>query len=714
MRRFLCFVLVSTAAALAPAQEVGPTSDYWTTWPALPPSAAQAADGTFVVAARGYDFQYSGVRSIMLRRLDSTGVPLGAAFKVGDPNQNPLMAPAVAGDDAGNFVVVWKEPAPVASRGNIVARRYAAGGVPVGAQFQVNTSTASPALFPAVGMEAAGASVVVWETGDGSGSGIQGQAYDAAGAPRGVEFRANMTTADVQMRPAAAVNAQGQALVVWASRQQDGDAEGIYARRFGAFGAPMGAEFRVNTFTSGIQAVPAVASLADDGFVVAWLGFEGVDDAGPGVFAQRYDVAGTPVGTELRVGATPIRLSAGNLSIAPDGNGGFAIAWAGGFRFAWSTELVVRRYDSASQPVGNGLAVLDGSSPVNYLPSLASDRRGRLALAWSQQQSTMNQVTQRYGAAWPTALHVDEAPSATSNGNGVLDPGEVAVVGPAWHNTSPDAFALAGVVTSSSGPVVVVDDQATYGTVPADGTASCDPAAGCYAIGVSGAPRPQQQHVDATFVEQLTVAPGEDATREWTVHVGGSFNDVALHTSPFYRSVETLVHFGISGGCTTGSYCADVAVTREQMATFLLVSKLTSQYEPPRPPMGVFTDVPPGDPFAPWVEDLWNREIVGGCGPDLYCPLAPVTRAEIAVMLLRTAEGTAYAPPACTTPVFGDVPCTSPFASWINELAARGITAGCGGDNYCPDGSVTRGEMAVFLTRTFGLDLNAPARMRDR
>jgi hypothetical protein len=49
--------------------------------------------------------------------------------------------------------------------------------------------------------------------------------------------------------------------------------------------------------------------------------------------------------------------------------------------------------------------------------------------------------------------------------------------------------------------------------------------------------------------------------------------------------------------------------------------------------------------------------------------------------------------------VFNDVPIDHPFASWIEELAAEGITAGCGGGNYCPDTPVTRAQMAIFLVR---------------
>jgi hypothetical protein len=75
----------------------------------------------------------------------------------------------------------------------------------------------------------------------------------------------------------------------------------------------------------------------------------------------------------------------------------------------------------------------------------------------------------------------------------------------------------------------------------------------------------------------------------------------------------------------------------------------------------------------------------------------------MAVFLLVTLEGSSYLPPACVSPSFSDVPCSSGFARWIEELVRRGITAGCGGGNYCPASPVTRGQMAVFLVATFSL-----------
>ncbi len=59
--------------------------------------------------------------------------------------------------------------------------------------------------------------------------------------------------------------------------------------------------------------------------------------------------------------------------------------------------------------------------------------------------------------------------------------------------------------------------------------------------------------------------------------------------------------------------------------------------------------------------------------------------------------------PAPATASFTDVPTSHPFFPFVEALTASGITAGCGGGNYCPDDPLTRGQMAVFLSTALGL-----------
>lgn len=179
------------------------------------------------------------------------------------------------------------------------------------------------------------------------------------------------------------------------------------------------------------------------------------------------------------------------------------------------------------------------------------------------------------------------------------------------------------------------------------------------------------------------------------------FND-ALQSHMFVTRINTIFRNGITAGCGTGVYCPESSVTRAQMAVFLLRAKEGRSYAPPPATGTTFSDVPATSFYAPFIEELARRGITSGCGGTLYCPESPVTREQMSVFLLRTFEGSSYAPPAADG-IFTDVSLSSFFAPWIEELAARGITSGCGGTNYCPSNAVTRGQMAVFLVTTFGL-----------
>lgn len=181
-----------------------------------------------------------------------------------------------------------------------------------------------------------------------------------------------------------------------------------------------------------------------------------------------------------------------------------------------------------------------------------------------------------------------------------------------------------------------------------------------------------------------------------------TFADV-LPTYFAWPFVESIYGNGITSGCGGDNYCPETSITRAEMAVFLLRAEHGAAYAPPPCTTPTFSDVPCTSSFAPWVNQIAAEGITTGCGGGNYCPSAAVTREQMAVFLLATKEGTGYTPPACGSPSFADVPCSSSFAVWVNEIARRGVTGGCGGGNYCPANPVTRGQIAVFLATTFGL-----------
>ena len=187
-----------------------------------------------------------------------------------------------------------------------------------------------------------------------------------------------------------------------------------------------------------------------------------------------------------------------------------------------------------------------------------------------------------------------------------------------------------------------------------------------------------------------------------TLHNGyvSRFSDVPFNDL-FDLLISKLVAGGITAGCGGGNYCETASVTRQQMAVFVLKSKHGICFTPPAC-QGVFADVPCSSSFAPWIEQFAAEGITGGCGGGSYCPTTPVRRDQMAVFLLKGKFGSTFTPPPCTG-VFPDVACPSTFGDWIEELAAEGVTGGCGGGDYCPGSNVTRGQMAAFLVKAFSL-----------
>ncbi|MBI5964086.1 MAG: S-layer homology domain-containing protein [Chloroflexi bacterium] len=188
----------------------------------------------------------------------------------------------------------------------------------------------------------------------------------------------------------------------------------------------------------------------------------------------------------------------------------------------------------------------------------------------------------------------------------------------------------------------------------------------------------------------------------FTVIKSATFTDVPL-THWANGFIERLYNAGITSGCSVIplNYCPTNIVTRAQMAIFLVRSMHGVGFVPPTA-TEVFFDVPVGSLGANFIEQLAADGITSGCGGGNFCPNSPVTRAQMAVFLVRSKHGVAFVPPTATG-VFADVPVGSFGADFIEQLVADAITSGCGGGNYCPNNSVTRDQMAVFLVRAFNL-----------
>jgi len=291
------------AASGAPVSEQFQVNTY-TTGSQSYSSVASDSAGNFVVVwqtggSAGMDT--SGY-SVQGQRYDASGSPIGGQLEVNTYTTANQFRPSVASDSAGNFVVAWESDGSAGSDisgFSVQGRRYAANGAPIAGQFQINTYTFSQQVRPSVVSGSAGNFVVTWESSGSSGSdtsgfSVQGQRYDASGAPVGGQFQVNTYTTGDQSSSWVAGDSAGDFFVVWqgnGSAGGDTSFQSVHGRSYDASGSPMSGEFQVNTYTTSAQFRPTVASdSAGQSSIVVWQssGSAGSDTSSSSVQGQRY------------------------------------------------------------------------------------------------------------------------------------------------------------------------------------------------------------------------------------------------------------------------------------------------------------------------------------------------------------------------------------------------------------------------------------------
>jgi hypothetical protein len=339
--------------------------------------------------------QNLSVLSEVLERRAYLAVTPGPEFRVNTFTANDQLFPATAMDAAGNSVIVWQSAGqddPPSLTFGIYAQLYDAAGTPQGPEFRVNTTTAGAQTRPAVAMEPSGEFVVAWESTDvSSQAGIFAQRFNADGVKQGPEFPVNTHTENQQANPSVAIDVDGDFVIAWQSVGQDApptSGYGVYAQRFNAAGAPQGGEFRVNSFTTDNQFYPSVAMDYAGDFVIAWHS----NHQGPGstsqVYAQRYSAAGVALSGEFRV-STQFDNNQQFPSAAMDAAGDFVIAWASdGLEAAGALGVFAKRYTAAGVPVTGELHVNTQPGKNQRFPSVAMDADGDFVVVWQSEETS--------------------------------------------------------------------------------------------------------------------------------------------------------------------------------------------------------------------------------------------------------------------------------------------------------------------------------------
>ncbi len=288
------------------------------------PQPVALSDGSFVVVWES-NLQDGSSLGIFGRQFDATGNPLTGEFQINTTTADQQVDPRVAALRGGGFVVVWESNLQDGDQKGVYSQRFDNSSAPVGVETQVHTTTAGTQADARVAGLNDGGYVVVWES-DASGSlEIMGRRFDAGGSPTGGEFQINSTTADVQDDPEVTALVDGGFVVIWESVNQDGSGTGLYGQKYDAAGSSVGSEFQVNSTANLAQQDPAVKTLDDGGFLVVWESFD-QDGSDYGVYAQRFDASGNQVHGEFQLNTTT---ADGQKDVRVDvlGDGRLVTAW---------------------------------------------------------------------------------------------------------------------------------------------------------------------------------------------------------------------------------------------------------------------------------------------------------------------------------------------------------------------------------------------------
>jgi hypothetical protein len=326
--------------------------------------------------------------------------PSGGSFQVNSYTTGGQYFPSLAMAPGGDFVVVWPSPADGSDYG-VAVRRFTASGTPLGPEFLANGYTTFRQSRPSVAMDASGGFVVAWDTfgQDGSDYGIRQRRFDPQGNPLAGGAAVNTYTSGTQWYPAVASNPDGRFAVVWQSEGEDGSGAGIFGRIYDEAGTAVVAPFRINAYTTGNQTWPSV-DMDDVGNVKAVYQSVGEDGWGSAIMYQRFNWNGTEAQRFL-VNTSTI---ANQMypSIAVRGDGAFVVVWTSEYGDGYGTGIFGRIFDSAGTPSGPDFQINTYTTASQNRPRVAMDSAGDFVVVWVsyRQDGDHNGVFgQRFSAA---------------------------------------------------------------------------------------------------------------------------------------------------------------------------------------------------------------------------------------------------------------------------------------------------------------------------
>lgn len=273
-------------------------------------------------------------------------------------------------------------------------------GVAGEAEIQINTYSQHHQTHPAVAMDDGGDFVVVWRShvADGRGGGVYGRRFSADGTPLTDEFKINLTDVAVDnWTPAVVTGPSGRFVVAWVAAS-DGDCD-VVARIFDADGVATTEELPVAVSPSVAASMPGIAMNSAGAFVIVWTNWHGDCYVGHSFAAARvYDANGSPVGDEVQISERPQQRWP---DVAMDESGRFVVTWirmGDTYSRPYGEYIMIRQFEADGTPAGREMPLTEDLNSRWYGPSVAPGRDGGFLVTWAIGPFPYNIVAQPFDA----------------------------------------------------------------------------------------------------------------------------------------------------------------------------------------------------------------------------------------------------------------------------------------------------------------------------
>ena len=371
---------------------------------------AMDARGNFVVVWNSYN-QDGHSNGIFAQRFDPNCIPVGEEFQINTTTDGNQKEPSVAMNAVGNFVVAWQGPG--LDREDIFAQQFDPNGLHVGDELLVNSYTESRQRFPRIATNDTGVFAVVWESDDILTDGVTticSQLFDELGFAIGPEFIVNEDMSNCA-DPDIAMDESGGFIVVWMQGRYM--KYSIMAKLYNPEGTPQTSTLQINTTDVRSVTKPSVAMNQIGQFVITWDNHPDAADLDD-VQARIYEPDGTPIGEEFRVN-TSLTGKQYEPKIAVNSWMEFVIVWNSEVDPDSNIrDIFGQRYDGLGQPIGEEFLVNTYTNGDQRDPAVAIREDGNFVTVW--------QSDDQDGSGWGIFGRMEQTVSTEdSNDNGIVD-----------------------------------------------------------------------------------------------------------------------------------------------------------------------------------------------------------------------------------------------------------------------------------------------------